>query len=510
MKLLSLLRNKKELLGTLKGNKGINITGITANSKLVIPGNLFISKPSPHAEKYLHEAIHNGSIAILTTQWYPQYPQITQIIASNISQTELDLVLKYYGKPSEELLMIGITGTSGKTTTSILLQQLLDRLGYPSGLIGTLRYSVGKQEYPAPLTTPDLPTTQKLLREMAENDQRCCVMEVSSHSLDQDRVAGINFDIAIFTNISHDHLDYHKTLDAYIKAKSKLFSSLIPKPKKHRLCPKVAIVNLDDPQHIMMTRDCLAKVFTYGLSPLAHLSAHNVKTSLTGTQFELQYGNQKCTAFTKLLGEFNLYNLLATIATLIHLGFSLSDIEPHIEHLNAVEGRLQSIKNSLGLHIFVDYAHKPDPLEKILLLLKKFIQRCPIASKLWVVFGCGGNRDHAKRPMMGKIAQTYADQIILTADNSRNEPLEEILHQICQGLSPNKKNYILIHDRKEAINHAIAHAKPGDIILIAGKGHETYQIVGQQTFLFDDCQIAEEACKAKSEELIYSTPLQPL
>ncbi|HSX04764.1 MAG TPA: UDP-N-acetylmuramoyl-L-alanyl-D-glutamate--2,6-diaminopimelate ligase [Rhabdochlamydiaceae bacterium] len=479
MKLKRLLKNFPELC--VKGSKEIEITGICCHSKMSAPGNLFVAKKGTNLDgtKFIHEAVHAGAIAVLTDLYDP-FLDVVQIIATDVAQMEAQLAAEYYQFPSKELTLIGITGTSGKTTCGYLIRELLEKTGTKTGLIGTVEWIVGKNHLTPTLTTPDVITNQKLLREMCHHGSRAAVMEVSSHALDQNRVIEIDFQRALFTNLSHDHLDYHKTMESYARAKQKLFQSLKEE--------SFAIFNADDPMSGFMAESCKAKKITYGLNPSADLFATNIQLSANSMQFDVHAEGKILHMKSNLIGKFNVYNLLAVIA--LGLSFSIP-LETCIASLSAFKGapgRMQKIKNSLGLNIFVDYAHKGDALQNVLTTLQE-IKR----GKIITVFGCGGNRDRGKRKKMGHIAQEFSDIVIVTSDNPRSEDPQEIVREICEGISLNE-NIILELDRKEAIRKAIEIGAPKDLILIAGKGHETYQIFAHQTIDFDDGKIAQQIC----------------
>ncbi len=482
MKLKKLLKNFPELL--VKGSKEIEITGICSHSKMVAPGNLFVAKKGTYQDgaKFTQEAVHAGAVAVLI-DFHDPFLDVVQIIASDVAQMEAALAAEYYHTPSKELTLIGITGTSGKTTTSYLVRELLEASNISTGLIGTVEWIVGKNHFTPTLTTPDVITNQKLLREMCHQHCQAAVMEVSSHALDQNRVQQIQFQRALFTNLTHEHLDYHQTMEQYAYAKRKLFQSLREE--------QWAIFNADDPYASFMIDSCVAQKMAYGLGPKLPLFASDIELTEKGMRFMVHAQGKTLPMKSALIGKFNVYNLLAAIA--LGLSFSIP-LETCIERLSGFKGapgRLQKIKNSLGLHIFVDYAHKGDALKNVLLTLQEIKQ-----GKIITVFGCGGNRDRGKRGQMGQIAQTLSDLIIVTNDNPRNEDPEAIAKEIFEGITP-ADNVILELDRKEAIRKAIQTATSKDLILIAGKGHETYQIFAHQTIDFDDGKIAQQLCEEK-------------
>lgn len=487
MKLKKLLKELPTLI--IKGTKEVEITGICANSKLVGPGNLFVARKGRtfDGSKYIPEAIKGGAVAILTDIFDPTLKDITQIIHPNVGSIESFLAAQYHQFPAEHLFMVGITGTNGKTTTSYLIKHLLDQCRGPTGLIGTIEYIIGGHSYEASHTTPDVSTNQKLLREMVSQKCQSAVMEVTSHALDQGRADFIEYDVAIFTNLTHDHLDYHKTMEEYAAAKNKLFRSL-GKEKKNRKkkFPKAAIVNADDPYCATMIAGCEATIITYGIDHEADLKASNVTFDVQCTHFDLSYKNRVFPCSFPLIGRYNVYNCLATIGCGLSQGFLLETIIDTMKTFVAVPGRLEPIANNRDLSIFVDFAHTPDALLNVLKCLKEFKK-----GRIITVFGCGGDRDPTKRPYMAEVAENYSDICIVTSDNPRSEVPETIIKDIIKGFRDPLKHKTIV-DRKEAIAYAIDSGKPGDIILIAGRGHETQQTFAHHTVEFDDRVVVKE------------------
>jgi UDP-N-acetylmuramoyl-L-alanyl-D-glutamate--2,6-diaminopimelate ligase len=468
----------------IKGAKELEITGICSHSKLASPGNLFIAKRGliDDGAAYISEAIQAGVIAILTDMYDPSLKTITQIIHPHPSQIEGALAAQYYQNPSEALFMAALTGTNGKTTTSYLTKYLLDTLEKDNtGLIGTIEYLIGTHRYQAARTTPDVLANQKMLREMCHQGIKSCVMEVTSHALAQTRVDSIHFDVALFTNLTQDHLDYHKTMEEYCSAKNRLFKSL-HQSKKTSPC---AIVNIDSPWTEKILEGCRAKILTYGINNPSDLSASDIKLTPDGTKFLLHYKENNILCHIPLVGRFNVYNCLAATAICLVKGHPLHAIASLFPSLPAVSGRLEPVKNNLGLKVLVDFAHSDDALRNVLESLTELK-----TGKIITVFGCGGDRDKTKRPKMAKAAEQYSDLCLVTSDNPRGEDPEKIAQEIVGGFSSNA--YIVELDRKKAIELALQRANPGDIILIAGKGHETYQIFAHKTVEFDDRKAAFE------------------
>lgn len=486
MKLKQLIKQIPDL--EVKGFKEVEISGLCSHSKFASPGNLFIAKKgkSYDGTKFILEAVDAGAICVLTDLYDPSLPVI-QLIHPDVIQVESLLAAFFYGFPSQILPVIGITGTNGKTTTSYLIKFLLDALGHQAGLIGTVEWIVGDHHFPSTMTTPDVITNQKLLKEMIACGCKAAVMEVSSHALDQKRVDPIEFHASIFTNLTQDHLDYHGSLQQYAICKKRLFDKLLPS--------KYAIVNQDDPEHALMIKDCKATIITYGLHPSADLHALEIQMSREGTHMLVGYLGKYFPFYWKLIGKHNVYNLLAALAAGLSFSFSIEEMLKVLKNFKRVPGRLEKVENQLGFSIFVDYAHTDDALLNVLMALRELKQ-----GRIVTVFGCGGNRDRGKRKKMGQVAQSLSDLVVVTSDNPRNEDPQEIIREILEGM-PQKESVLVELDRKRAIERAIEIARPQDIVLIAGKGHENYQIFSDQKIPFDDREIALEMCKKISQKL---------
>lgn len=493
MKLKKLLKDIP--VKEIKGSKEIEITGLCSNSKYAAPGNLFVAKKGrvDDGSKYIPEAIASGAAAILTDIYDPFLKNIVQIIHPDVSSIEAMLAAQYYQYASRDLFMVGITGTNGKTTTSFLTKHLLDNLRGPCGLIGTIEYIIGQHHYQATRTTPELISNHKMLREMVLQGCLSAVMEVTSHALDQGRVQNIEFDAAIYTNLSLDHLDYHQTMDKYAEAKQKLFRSLALKGGQKPISKSpYAIINKNCPWHEKIIEGCKGEIITYSASCPADLYADDVKMSSQGTHFTLHYHGKQKSAFCPLVGLFNVYNYLAALGAGIILQEAPIDyLIDILAQAPPVPGRLEPVPNDLGIKIYVDFAHSDDSLAKTLDCLKELKQK-----RLITVFGCGGDRDQLKRPKMAQASEAYSDLTIVTSDNPRSENPEIICRDIIKGFS-NPHSYLVEVDRKQAIQKAIEIASSDDIVLIAGKGHETYQIFAHNTIEFDDRKIAAQFCKEK-------------
>lgn len=472
----------------LKGShKDVEITGLCNNSKLAAPGFLFFAKKGTqqHGNAFIAEVQAAGAAVVATDLFDPFLEGMVQIIHPDIVSLEAILAERFYEHPSGKLLSIGITGTNGKTTSAYLIKHLLDSRGVSTGLIGTIEWIIKDNVFPSSLTTPDTITNQKLLHEMAAAGCQGVVMEVSSHALDQKRVAGIDFDVALFTNLTQDHLDYHLTMDAYAQAKAKLFSSLGKRSDFKKPYPKMAVVNQDDPWAQEMIKDLSAPLITYGLSERADVRAEEIRLLPTGSEFFVCFKNKRIPFKSSLIGKFNIYNILGATAIAASMGWDTEQALSILSTFKTVPGRLERVDNEEGKNIFVDYAHTEDALKNVLETLKQIS-----SARVLCVFGCGGNRDKQKRPKMGAAAAQLADVIFLTSDNPRGEDPDAIIQEILAGIQNQEKVFVEV-DRKKAIERAISQMQKDDILLIAGKGHENYQIFSHHTIHFDDRIIAK-------------------
>jgi UDP-N-acetylmuramoyl-L-alanyl-D-glutamate--2,6-diaminopimelate ligase len=494
MKLKTLLKDINGI--TIKGSKDIEITGICAHSKRVSPGNLFIAKAGKIDDgmRYIPEVIQAGATAVLTDIYNPSLKNIVQVIYPDVASLEGLLAARYYGFPSNELLMIGITGTNGKTTTSFLVKHLLDKIGKSCGLMGTIEYIIGNHHYQATHTTPDVTTNQKMLREMVTQGCKAAVMEVTSHALDQRRVAYIDYDIAIFSNLTLEHLDYHQSMENYCEAKRKLFLSLGNQPQSLKSYPKVAVVNGDSPWHHKMLEGTKALPFSYGIeNHKVDLHASKIQLTAEGTRFDLNYKGEIISCFCPLVGRYNVYNSLAAIAVGLIAGEPLEKLVRLLQDFVPVVGRLEPVANTKEMKIYVDFAHTDDALSNVLECLQELKK-----DRIITIFGCGGDRDKSKRPKMAKVAEELSDMCIVTSDNPRSEDPSVICQEIVKGFK-NPSSHTVILDRKKAIAHALKIATKQDIILIAGKGHERHQIFAHKTVEFDDRKVAAELCEEIKE-----------
>ena len=466
------------------GPAGREIAGIACDSRQVRPGWLFVAIPGNKMDgfAFIDDAVTRGAVAVVTEQAPPGLKDVTVIRVPNAREALARLASTFYGHPSARLRLIGVTGTNGKTTVTYMIRDILESAGLSCGLIGTVEYRLGSRVIPASRTTPDSLTLQSFLSQMVQSGCASAVMEVSSHALDQERAWGIEFDAAVFTNLTQDHLDYHKTMEAYFEAKRRLFTAIGRGGK-----PAAAILNLDDPygRRLAESPDIKARIITYGRAPEAAVRADRIRLGPSGSAFHATTPWGEADLTLRLLGGYNVSNALAAMAACGSLGISLSIVKQRLGEMRAVPGRLEQVPCKRGFQVFVDYAHTDDALLNVLQTLREIT-----AGRLIVVFGCGGNRDRTKRPKMGAVAGRLADYSVLTSDNPRTEDPLAILDQIRAGIG--QAPHEVVPDRAEAIRRAIGLAREGDIVLIAGKGHETFQEFDNRVIPFDDREIARE------------------
>ena len=450
----------------LSGTPGMEIPAICCDSRKATPGSLFIAVNgcSTDGHKYIEAAKEAGAAAVVSAD-----RKALALCAGN-----------FYDHPSEKLRLVGITGTNGKTTTVTLLYHLFQDLGYCCGLLSTIANYVGERRSETENTTADPITINALLAEMAAEGCEYCFMEVSSIGMVQDRVAGLHFAEGIFSNLTHDHLDYHKTFAEYLRCK-KLFFDGLPEDA-------VAITNIDDRNGSVMIQNCKARIVTYSCRNMADHTARIIEESFDG--MELRIDGQD--VWTKLIGGHNAYNLLAIYSAAVELGAAPQEVLVALSRLESAPGRLETLRGPRDLSVIIDYAHTPDALDNVLRTLKDIAPEKPLVC----LFGCGGDRDRTKRPEMAAIAEKYADRIFVTSDNPRTENAEGILDEIRKGFSPSGlSKSLFICDRREAVRAALMTAPQGAAILLAGKGHETYQVIGTEKVHFDEREIVEEVFK---------------
>jgi UDP-N-acetylmuramoyl-L-alanyl-D-glutamate--2,6-diaminopimelate ligase len=475
------------------GSTDREITSIAYDSRKVKRGSLFAALRGEKIDgsMFIDEAIEQGAVAILSEQPHHNL-RATGIVVPNARAAVAAIAAEFYGRPSEHLKITGVTGTNGKTTTTFLLKHICEKAMLRSGLLGTVRYEIGDRILPATRTTPESLDLQEMLFQIRSAGCRAAVMEVSSHALMQDRVSGIEFDVAVFTNLTQDHLDYHGTMDRYFDAKARLFSMLLEQKSKRGQ----AVLNLDD-RHGARIAERFAKelpVLTYGMGARANFRASNVKIDFGGTSYQLDAKERSFLVRLPLIGRFNVYNSLAAITAASALGIDVRTAVLALASAPSVPGRLEAVPAKRQFRVFVDYAHTDDALLNVLRTLRELSP-----SRLIVVFGCGGNRDKAKRPLMGAVVEQHADYGIVTSDNPRREDPEAIIDDILRGMRGPAHEVVL--DRREAIFRAVSMAQPRDIILIAGKGHENYQEFADHTVPFDDVDIASRAIEARPVEM---------
>ena len=483
MKLLSDILYKVRL-EEVSGSTHMAIASVAFDSRKVKKDSLFVATRGTAVDghDFIDKAIESGAVAVVCEQ-LPEKRQetVTYIKVADSSYALGIIACNYFDNPSEKLKLVGITGTNGKTTSVTLLFNLFRSLGYSVGLLSTVQNKINNTVIPATHTTPDALVLNELLAEMAEKGCEYVFMEVSSHAVVQNRIAGIQFTGAVFTNITHDHLDYHKTFDEYIKAKKRFFDQLPAQA--------FALVNRDDRNGLVMQQNTKAQKHTYALKTMADFKCRIIENHLNGLLLNID--NHE--VWVKLIGTFNAYNVLAVYATAVLLKQNTTNILTALSNLNSVEGRFQYVRSPNGVIGIVDYAHTPDALKNVLETIKDIRTG---NEQVITLVGCGGDRDSTKRPVMAAIACEYSSKVILTSDNPRSEDPEEILNQMQKGINPaDVKKTLRIADRREAIKAACSFSNKGDIILIAGKGHEKYQEIKGVKYDFDDLEILKETIK---------------
>ena len=482
LKVLARALSPRRIVGTLDRE----VESIAYDSRRVQDNGLFVAIRGEKSDghQFIDQAIEKGA-GVIVAEREISSPRATSLVVDNARVALADAALTFYGRPSAKLKMAGITGTNGKTTTAFLIKHICENAGVRCGLIGTVQYEIGSRVIPATRTTPEALDLQELLRQMVNAGCRAAVMEVSSHALAQERTRGIEWDVAVFTNLTQDHLDFHGTMENYFEAKATLFRQLASQAKKRR---PVAVVNIDD-RHGQKLADQLGNkvtTVTYGMGLRADFRASNYRTEFSGTSYQLDARGRSYLVRVPLIGRFNVANSMAALAAANAMGVNLRAAILSLARSPQVPGRLEMVPAKRQFQVFVDYAHTDDALLNVLKTLRELGPR-----KLIVVFGCGGNRDRQKRPLMGRVADQYADYAIITSDNPRKEDPDAIIAEVKRGFSSN--HYEKITDRAEAISRAVAMAQPRDVVLIAGKGHEKYQEFVDHTIPFDDLQVARRA-----------------
>ena len=495
------LRRRGLLAADVAGPADGLVDSLTIDSRQAAPGVLFAAVAPDtlsgrDGHDFVEDALARGARAALVSErWLasasaplgkgtgtaagPGFPGVALVPATDTRAALAEAAAELYGRPGDELQLVGVTGTNGKTTTVFLLHHLLTALGVTAGLVGTVENRIGAERYATAFTTPEAPALQRFLRACVEGGCTAAAMEVSSHGLALDRVGALAFDVAVFTNLTHDHLDYHRTFEEYRDAKKRLFDGLGPRA--------VAVVNADDPAAGQMTADTAADVVTYGTEAGADVRVEVLGNSLDGLRLRLD-GDERT---YRMLGRFNALNLAASYAAGVALGFDRADVLDALAAAPGVPGRFEVVRGG-GVLGVVDYAHTPDALANVLATAREIV---PPGRQLWVLTGSGGDRDRSKRPEMGAVASRLADRVVLTSDNPRTEDPEAILRDITQGLTGPADQFA---DRTEAVAFAARHAAPGDVVVLAGKGHETYQDLGGTKRPYDDRVVLRDALTARS------------
>ena len=473
MKLRDVLKGVNTVFSSADGD--IEITGITNDSRKAKEGYLFVAVRgyASDGHKFIASAIKNGASAVLCEE-APEDGG-PYVVTDNSRAAEAEAASNFYGRPADKLKMIGVTGTNGKTTVTNLIKSVIEECtGAKVGLIGTNRNMIGLEERPAERTTPDSIELMGLLAEMVEKGCEYCVMEVSSHALYLDRVRSISFEVGAFTNLTEDHLDFHKTMEAYAEAKSRLFSI-----SKH------AVINLDDEYSEYMLERAKCPVFTYSTERNdADITAKDIRLTPEGIMFRSLVRFEIITVKLGIPGMFSAYNALTALSVCIVLGIEAKAAANALAHCRGVMGRAEVFPTGRDFSVIIDYAHTPDALSNILRTVRGFAK-----GRVVLVFGCGGDRDRDKRPIMGTIAGRLADYVYVTSDNPRTEQPMDIIGDITAGMKNTKAAYEVIENRREAIKAAVQNAKTGDVIILAGKGHETYQIIGTEKLHFDEREV---------------------
>ncbi len=486
--------SEHEFFGTLID---LGVVSVVSDARQAVTGSVFVAIPGTKVDghSFIPQAIAQGVVA-LVVQNRDAVPADFKgfVLQVKNSRAALDrLASRFYGDPGNELFCIGVTGTNGKTSVTYMIEAILNSAGMPTGVIGTVNHHLLDQVWPSDMTTPDPVFLQKRLREFISAGAKAVAMEISSHALDQNRVDSVPFDSVAYTNLTRDHLDYHLTMDNYFEAKQKLFTDLLWKTSK---TPCSAVVNIDDSYGRRLKVADPAQLITYGTAD-SDLRYKILKMGFASTEFEVKTPEDKAVITLPMAGKHNIMNALAAIGVGLSAGVSLEQCAKALSEFNGVPGRLQSVRHSKKVSVFVDYAHSPDALENVLTALQKVRASLNSSAKIWTVFGCGGDRDKGKRPLMAEMAVKYSDHVIVTSDNPRTENPQSIINDILKGVKDTKNVQVMV-DRKEAIAQALREAGDDDVVLIAGKGHEDYQIIGTTKFPFSDMQVAQEILGGRS------------
>jgi UDP-N-acetylmuramoyl-L-alanyl-D-glutamate--2,6-diaminopimelate ligase len=477
-----------------RAGPGTEVSGVEYDSRRARQGALFVAfrGGTTDGNKYLPQAIAQGAKVIVTDSAAgfsaaTAYPDLAVIEVPQGRRALAAIAANFFAHPAAQLKLSGVTGTNGKTTTAFLLEAMLRHQGRKTILAGTIEYHAAGRIFPAPHTTPESRDLLELFREGVDGGATEAVMEVSSHALDQERTAGLAFDVAIFTNLTRDHLDYHHTMEDYFAAKRKLFES----------SPRVAILNVDDPYGARLRAESSSPlVYAYGLQQ-GDFRADKLHLEPAGMRFTMVTPQGEVPLATRLTGKINVYNLLAASGAAMARGLSLEEVAQGAASLDYVPGRFQSVNCGQNFAVVVDYAHTDDALRNIIAVAREFVGKG--SGRVITMFGCGGDRDRSKRPLMGQAAGAGSDVVVLTSDNPRGEDPLAIIDQVLPGLSGNPATVIVEPDRRRAIELAIAQAQPGDLVLLAGKGHEKTQTIGERVIPFDDVAIAQQVLRERSQ-----------
>lgn len=492
------MKTLKDIISTLdaqelQGDQNVSIQDITADSRAVKPNSLFIALDGATVDghNYIDKAVAAGAVAVIVSKPVTVPDDVCVITVSDTRQAMMVCVPYFFDYPANRMRMVGVTGTNGKTTTTHMIRHILKAQGHKVGVIGTVHIMIGDTSYPIHNTTPDVVDLQHILHQMVQENVEYCVMEVSSHALALGRVSGVEFDTAVFTNLTQDHLDFHKTFENYLAAKCKLFEQVSASDQVKD--NKGAVINIDDSYGHRVMEKTTAPTITYSTLGKGTLNASDVHMSTKNSQYTVNYKGESYPVSMNTTGLFNVYNTLAAIGACLQEGISMEAIDTALKTFSSVPGRFELIEEGQDFAVVVDYAHTPDGLQNILETAKAIKE-----NRIIIVFGCGGDRDATKRPIMGRIAAEYGDKIYVTSDNPRTEDPVQIVKDVEVGVKEALRDgtsYEVIVDRREAINHAIHDAKAGDIVIIAGKGHENYQILKNETIHFDDREEARKALK---------------
>lgn len=483
--------NLKQILAQVKtssveGSLDREVTGLAYDSRRVTPGMLFVAVKGQHTDghDYIQNAIDRGAVAVICERNGFLQQRATKIKVTDSRAALAQASAAFYQQPSEKLKVIGVTGTNGKTTVAFMVKHILETAGIKTGLLGTIRYEIGERVIPASRTTPESLEVQQMLAQMVKAGCKACVMEVSSHALEQHRVLGVQYDVTLFTNLTQDHLDYHKEMENYYQAKKKLFKNW-PNANKRR----TAVINIDDVYGQRLAQEADAEVnVQYAITQSAPIRAKAIQLGCDGTQMVVQTPEGEFPCRLPLMGRHNIYNALAAIGAARALEASVATIQKGLASMPPVPGRLESIQQGQPFAVVVDYAHTDDALKNVLSTLRELT-----TGRLLLLFGCGGNRDAGKRPKMGKVAAELADEAIITSDNPRKESAATIAQQVDEGFRSVKPAGARVElDRRRAIDEILRMAQPNDTVLIAGKGHEIYQEFEDTVIPFDDRAFARE------------------